>query len=501
MNRRRREILNLLFNLEGYITGSRLASNYGVSLSTVRSDIKGINQELEVHEVKIESQVKQGYYLSSQSKQAIRENNIIRTIIDREYINQMPLTPIERQMYFLLQLTKKDSVDLEILASELYVSVSTLTNDINSARKWLKDKLDLTFRFSLVEGVRLDCLEKEKRNLIIWIIVNNTNSSSVSKYWHLLTDGEGSQIVKNNETLFMVINESAYQHGYILSGHSVVIVATAIGLFLERNRSGFFHQNQEPNRKLTPVMAHIKDQVEQRHQIRLPESDWLLVEDYFMAGQFLRGTDLNMVATEQSDVIAVEFFNKVRSKFGVDLEKSSNLAADLKLYLITMHNRTKSRFPIANVLEFDFKESYHLESAMAALLKDMIFTHWQIPVSEMEMGYLTLHLVATREQWLEPVKAMVVCDYDQGVRNLIENLIVAKTKNRIKIVTWNTYQEFVLSKVPEIDSIDMVISTATLKDRTNLPLIVINPEMLVSDSDKTIANIDALIADLHRDNN
>lgn len=501
MNRRRREILNLLFNLEGYITGSRLASNYGVSLSTIRSDIKDINRELAIYEVKVDSLIKKGYYLSQQSKRAIQKYNIIRTIIDKEYIDQMPLTPDERQMYFLLQLAKKDTVDLENLASELYVSVSTLTNDINSARKWLKDKLDLTFRFSLVEGVTLECLERDKRNLIIWIIVNNTNSSSVSKYWHLLVEGDGSQIVKNNELLFSVINESAYQSGYVLSGHSVVTVATAIGLFLERNRSGYLHENQDIPRKLTPVMAHIKEQVEQRHQMVLPVGDWLLVEDYFMAGQFLRGTDLSLFETKNSELIVAEFFKKLVIQFGLDLQKSPGLAADLKLYLAAMYNRSKSRLPIANALEFDFNEGYRLEKSMVALLKDIIFSHWQLMISDVEVGYLTLHLVSTREQWTPPVQAMIVCDYDQGVRNYIDNLIVAKTKNRIEIVAWHTYQEFVLSDVPEIDRVEMVISTATLKDKTDLPLIVIKPEMLVGDIDKTVATIDALIDELHRDNN
>lgn len=497
MNRRRREILNLLFNLEGCITGGRLAMNYDVSLSTIRLDIKDINRELARYDVKVESQVKKGYFLSEKTKRVIRKNNIIRTIIDKEYINQMPLTPNERQMYFLLQLTKKDAVDLEDLSRELFVSVSTLTNDIFAARRWLKENLDLTFRFSLVEGVSLDCMEQEKRNLVIWIIVNNTNSSSISKYWHYLVDGEGSEIVSNNESLFRVINESAYEHGYILSGHSVVAVATAIGLCNERNKSGFPLESQDGIRELAPVVADIKMRIEAEHSIFLTRADWRLVEDYFVAGQFLRGTDLNLFDTRQPKAVVKEFFKLVKSRYGCDMAKAPGLAGDLELYLVGMHSRLKYHFPIANSLDFDFGETPHLEKGMAVLLDDVIFDHWRLRISERERVYLTLHLIATRDQWVNPTRVMVVCDYDQGIWNYIENLIVARVKNRIEVISRHTYQEIALLKLPEIDQVEFIISTATLKDKTDLPLIVIKPEMIASDIDKTIANTDALMGELH----
>ena len=496
MNRRRREILNLLFNLEGHITGSSLAANYGVSLSTIRSDIKELNNELAKYRVQVDSQIKKGYFLSAESKRLITQNNIIRTVIDKEYSNQMPLTPHERQMYLLLKLANNPVIDLEQLAGELFVSVSTLTNDINAARKWLKDNLGLSFRFSLVAGLSCNWSEPVIRNLIIWIMVENTNTSTISKYWHYLVNSDGSAIVKNNESLFAPINEISHQHGYALSGHSVVIIATAIGLFHERNRQGFLLGNCEDKREPSEVIRNLQARLEREHRLILPEADWALVEGYFMASQFLLETKLELFDLCQVEQTVGEFFVSVAKKYDLHLENVPGLGGDLKLYLVGLTNRARMHYPIANALDLDLKESHPLAHELAAVLEKIILERWGLALGTREMGYLTLHLAARQESWQTPIKAMIVCDYDQSVRNFIEYLIVAKTRNKIEIIKWHTYQEFILGELPELDATQLILSTATLKDKTDLPMVLIKPDKINIDLANTILNIDTLIDEI-----
>lgn len=116
----------------------------------------------------------------------MKENNIIRSVIDYEYILETPTTPFERQMYIISKLTIKDYISIEELQERLYVSASTVNKDIISAKKWLKENLNLNIVYSLSKGVKLNVTEKEKRNIISWILSYKLNSSTLAKQFNYL---------------------------------------------------------------------------------------------------------------------------------------------------------------------------------------------------------------------------------------------------------------------------------------------------------------------------
>ena len=149
MIRRYREILNIILNTDGYVTGNELVKLCNVSIRTIRIDIKKINELLKEYNIKIDSSVKKGYYLTNISKDLLKENDIIRSVWDNEYIAQIPNTPIERQMYIILKLTMNTYISVEELIDTLYISTSTINNDIKSIKKWLKENLNLSLNYSL----------------------------------------------------------------------------------------------------------------------------------------------------------------------------------------------------------------------------------------------------------------------------------------------------------------------------------------------------------------
>jgi lichenan operon transcriptional antiterminator len=86
-------------------------------------------------------------------------------------------------MYIISRLTIKDYISVEELEDKLYVSVSTINKDIISAAAWLKESLNLNIDYSLSKGVELKVTEREKRNIISWILSYRQNVSTLEKQW------------------------------------------------------------------------------------------------------------------------------------------------------------------------------------------------------------------------------------------------------------------------------------------------------------------------------
>lgn len=153
MNRRYREILNTILNSDGCITGRELARQCNVSIRTIRGDIKGINGLLAEYGINIESVLKKGYCLTEPNKQVLKENDLIKSVLDSEYITETPASPKDRQMYILSKLTSREYVSVDELAEALYVSQSTISNDVMLVKKWLKTNLKLEIQWSLNAGI------------------------------------------------------------------------------------------------------------------------------------------------------------------------------------------------------------------------------------------------------------------------------------------------------------------------------------------------------------
>ncbi len=483
MNRRRREILNLLFNMDGYITGANLAEKCNVSLSTIRFDVKEINKELSQYDVAINSALKKGYYLTRQNKDIIRQNNIIRAVIDQEYISEMPSSPLERQLYILLKLTTVERLDIENLANILFISVSTLNNDVANARKWLKDRLNLSLRYSLKNGIRLSCSEYDKRNIIIWLMSKNTNESSTMKICNYLFGSK--ELTETNTILFEIINETTKKHGYFLSGHSLVLVSNLISVALARYRRGYHLLDQRfVNSGKLPVIAEIKERFEKATGELMPENEWDLIASYFLSCQFVKGTDHDKIKGQLTSVIIDDFYSQVELKHGYVLSGSKKLTGNLLIYIEPMLLRLKYNYPISNMIDENIVELYPLEFLLASEMAPVVQKQAQVDLKKSELAYLTLHLVATRSTWGEKIKTAIVCDFDESIKSFIETRIVEKYREQIEVVGWYTYQEFINGMVDDIDNVGLILTTATLADKTFIPLVMVSPFMAQRDINK-----------------
>lgn len=306
MSRRYREILNIILNTEGCITGNELAKLCHVSVRTIRLDIKEINDALKEYDIKIDSIVKKGYYLTKTCKKLLKEKDIIRSVFDYNYISQAPNTPLERQMYILLKLTMRDYISVEELADNLYISTSTINSDINSIKKWLKEKLNLGISYSLSKGIKLNCGEKDKRNIISWILGKKSNASTTIKFWSYLF--EDKEITNHTDRLFNTVENEIKRCGYVLSGHSSQLLYNEIVVAYRRYELGFkIEEKDKIDDEFLPVINVLREKVEKEFKWILPDIEWLYLQRYFLSKQFINGTNLKNIETTEAINIVNRF--------------------------------------------------------------------------------------------------------------------------------------------------------------------------------------------------
>ena len=484
LNRRYRDILSIILNTDECIVGSELARLCKVTIRTIRKDIKEINILLKEYDVEIDSNVRKGYFLNKNNKEILKKNNIIRKVLDYEYIIETPSLPLDRQMYILLKLTNKKYITLEELAESLYVSEATINNDIILINKWLKKDLKLGISYSLNEGITLKANEKEKRNIISWVLSIKTNVSTISKYWNCLFEEKDVNIADRARDLYHIVSAETKKHNYYLSGHSAQLLCYEILVAVKRCQLSFnlnYSDNIECD--LMEVMIDIQKNVEIELGVKLPEIEWLNLQQYFKSKQFLNGTDITKVETDEAACVVDEFLNVLHEKFKIDLRSNSDNKYKLLLYVGPMINRLKNRYCIPNGISEKVTQTYKTEFKMANSITHIIKKKLNLNVELIELAYITIHLVSMCGIWRYKLETAIVCDYDESIISFIKDKIESHFGEKIKITKFYDYQEFMYENDENLKKIEFIISTSTIADITNIPFIRINPEIQPNDID------------------
>lgn len=482
MNRRYREILNIILNTDESITGNELARICNVTIRTIRKDIKEINDLLKEYDVKVDSSIKKGYFLNKRNKDILKKNNLIRKVLDYKYIIETPNLPMDRQMYILLKLMTKKYISVEELAEALCVSVATVNNDIIFINKWLKKDLKLGISYSLNEGITLKANEKEKRNIISWVLGINLKISTVSKYWNYLF--EEKDVIKAARDIYHIVSAETKKNNYYLSGHSSQLLCYEILVAIERQKLGInLNDSYDINGELMTMMIAIREKVERKLGVNLSETEWLNLQQYFKSKQFLHRTDIKNIETEEAICIVDEFFRTLHEKFKIDLSADPENKYKLVLYVAPMINRLKYRHCISNKIDEKVIKTYKAEFKMATEITHIIKRKLNLDMGLIDLAYITIHLVSMCGLWKYRLNTVIVCDYDESILYFIKDKIKNYFGERIEICKFYDYQEFMYENEENLKKVDFIITTSTIADITNIPFIRINPEIEQNDID------------------
>jgi lichenan operon transcriptional antiterminator len=476
LNTRMSEILRELMKAETAITSEYLAKVLDVTSRTIRNDIKELESIVSNYGAIIHSIRGTGYHLE------ITDDHLFRQLLkeisakDKEKAGELPTLPEERVHYILKRLLLADDyIKIDDVADELFVSKSTLQNDLRDAKKILASygiTLDKRPNF----GLKCKGTEFKMR---LYMADNIFNKTEV-----IMDDTE----IATQEEISMIrgiIVEQVKKHDITLSdiGLNNLIIHVVIAFKRIQNHKYVTILTNElkdlKSQKQYQVAQEIVAHLEKSLHVQFPETEVAYITIHLLGTKMVTELHLNEseiqgIVDRQIFEIAEKIIDKIDSELHLSIKEDQELFIAMCLHLKPAIHRFRYGINLPNPLIDDIKVNYPVAFQAAIIAGTVLKQELDININENEIGYLALHVGAAMENLKignQPKRCMIVCASGVGSARLLASKLRANFGSRIEIA--GTTEYYKLSQIP-MNSIDFLISTIPVAEDLPVPVIQVN---------------------------
>ena len=519
-DKRCKKIIEILLDHPEGMKGNDIAGRLQVSSRTIRSDIKRLQELLEVHGIKISAITNRGYKLERQDVHEVLMN-VLPSISSQEMFSDKNERLLYLVGYFLEALLTNKSVTQGDLADEMYVALSSLKAYLNELREFLSDYFlqIVTYRN---EGLRLQGDENDLRTCIVDYQreVRNPNLHA------LIYNEVGSQ-----EIAFM-IEEVMKQCSLQLTDTARENLCLQMALAVRRSAEGH----------LTVCSSSVAQELEKSFEYRIAKEmvnalynatgkDIPYNEVFYLSKCLLTGKKLSitpetvkekMFRTENADSIGDKLSNlideilcTIEKNYGLDFGGDEYLKEGLLLHLRIAIAQVNFRMGMRNDLLSSIKNEYPLAFQLGILAARVVRERIQVIFRENEIGYIALHFGAamSRNHIKEAdvsKKIVIVGSVGFGISIMLKTKIKEYFRNRLNILgvlpiyklndDWINQADFILSTVP-LKNVreDKVIRINSVLGKTDLEQIekkIFSKEMLTYENLRDIFDAEEFFIDM-----
>lgn len=472
LTNRQIEILLTLVNTNEPVAAEWIAKKLGLSDRTIRNEFKLIQQKSNSFGISVKSIRGKGYQLETFdhdlfhkkfSKLGKKEQKV-------DFFEQ-----INRVIYMLKRfLRERDFIKLESFEDEMYVSKTTIQNDLKLVRDILK-KYNLELVNRPYYGTRVEGDEYMKRLCMSNYILNRNNDLSVEGFSFQVADKDLYE--KILEILITKVNEFQME----MSDISVTNLATHITIACKRIKEGFVIEktnNQLQSKYLfEKVVAHeIIRKVESLIGLNFPDSEIEYIIVHLLGTKLLQKEEL----TEYSDFDEVGsivdcMLERLLTELQLDFRGDKEFIQALTLHIRPAMNRLRFGLNIRNPFLNEIKRKYPTAFDGAVTASKCIKEYLSTDVDEHEIAYIAIHISVAIERMKTIDKTVkrviIVCSSGIGSAKLLYYRLKNIFKHELEIV--DTISYYKLSDY-NLSSIDFIISTIPINRDLRVPVQVIN---------------------------
>lgn len=451
-----------------YVTASELAKILDLNEKTVRTTIGKMRDSLDEYGIEIESKTRKGYHLLIYDKEKYQA-----FINNDEWLskNDIPNNSKEREEWLLDYLLKQHKfVRIDDLSEMLYVSRSTITNDIRNVEDSLK-----SYHITLIRrpnyGLHIQGSEFDIRNCMISQFKDN-------KWAQRFSDKEENELKEISKILLNNIQNQKV----VLSKSMIQEMTSCIYIAKVRYEENYkitVSKNEVVHRIYKPcidVATNIVEELNEKFHIHLLDS-----EIYYIAINIAARSDYNVLEGElESGVInqarkqATQMLDCVYDMMHLDMRQNLSLLYDLISFLIPMDIRMRygiiAKNPFAEATKKKYFFAYNVASQAVIPLKKTYFHE----VPENEIAYLTSIFALFIEQEKDKKKKyniLVICATNMSTSKLLAYQYKKKFKKYIdEVYTCEMYNldSFDFSKV------DYIFTTVEINRVLSKPVLGIS---------------------------
>lgn len=476
MDKKQRLVLTLCEHKQA-VSAKALAEELNVSDRMIRKYVKAINDN--------------HTYITS-SKEGYRLVEYPLSLFESHDDHQ-----VARLIYLLTAITEEQSnVDVQSLAEELEVSLSTIEQDLKQIKKMIEPTtLQLV---KTQETLRLLGKEEEKRKLMKQILFQegngNTFDPSYYRTFFSLTDlGEIKRILLENIEYYHVR----------MTEFSLLNLAIHIGISIERISMNNCIEEQDMNQANASgdPMSHFADAIiaaiKQRYKIDINEDEYAELQFAILSrvipDAFFEGTSLSVeqYVSKESIAFVSDLVHEIKRLYHIDFH-SDGFIAQFALHIEKLMIRLQSNTYQDNPLYQTIKDEYPILFDIAVYIANELQQRYHMELDRNELAFLVLHLGNAMSEEQEHASmltyevALLYPMYYDAERKLCQYL-TRHCKEHLHITCFHHIEEITMQ------AFDFLLSVFPGTFDGAIPILQIHPLPSAQDIDK----IDHLCASLN----
>lgn len=450
---------------------SQIAKKQNVTERTIRNDIKSINENLEKFNAEINKDSNGLYKIFMQNKE-LYEKFEKQELLNFEFDYSEPKNRIA---YIALKfLFSNKYIKLEDLMDTMYISRSTIQNDMKETRKML-NKYNLDFDIKPNYGMKIIGSENAIRNAISTIIYD------INKNFYKRFTNNSKFFDKNNlNEIYNIVIKNITESNLKLSDIALNNLVVHIAIAIKRiSINQYFNNNIEidiENSNEFHIAEKIVEDLESKFNIEFPMDEVYYITMHLLGTKLIINNNKNNKILDEDEKIkelAFEIVKEVEKVLRYDLLEDKELLASIALHLKPAIYRYKNNMNIRNPLLSSIKINYPFVYEASSIASDVIYKKTGIIFNEDELGYIAIHLGAAIERAklnIKPIRTLLVCTTGIGSSRLLKYKLDSIFSNQLDIV--DTTELYNIKNYIN-ENLDLIISTVPFSMDLDVPIIFI----------------------------
>ncbi len=459
-------------NPDEFYTSNFLATELQISKRTVINTIKNINSDNQII-----LSTNKGYKLA-------------KTTVDKT--NSLgPEYPQERKDYIIWILLTNEDINIFDLADQMYVSSSTVKNDINELKKELLYKFNLTIIYKQ-DRISLHGKEKDIRKLFDWRIRKESQDKFTTLNF-LQVRFPNIDIIQ----LKVIIQSELQKQTVFINDFQLIAIILHLCITIQRAQTNNYITEIPTNMLLKDNNPEFiaAERILKKVENLFPKCSFNDFEknnfSLLIASNSAR-YNADSVLYEHIDTEVIELaddiYKKVTESFGIAFN-SQSFKSRFTLHLSSLLFRCKNNITSKNDLVLITKAKFPLIYEIATYISYQIKIKTNYQINDEEISFIAFHIGNEIDEQLQKSSlircALVAYQYNQ-IDYHLANKITSLFGSKLVIVTTETADK----EEYRFDDVDLIISALPII--TPQDLIIVHPLLSQDDINALERKIDKL---------
>ena len=445
-----------------YTSAGKLASLYGVTSRTVRSDIVKINDLLPADSAHIAMKRGLGYYLVIDNEEAYR------AFLEQEgqaEADQPDLSSADDRIRFLLHtlLEADDYLPSSQLADMVYVGENTMQNYIHQLRSILV-AYDLALIAQPGIGLKVFGREVDRRRCYMEKVVVRdmrgyvTGFSSTERALFPAIDLELLERIVRQQLSSCQVETSDYGLKNLLMHCALMITRIQAGHGAEGSA------NLDISPHLRNFLDELCSDLGRSFGVVIPDAERSYLCRHVMLNGSLGDTDetTQLLASKVDEMLELIYRN-----YGFDLRDDIELKQNLLTHLVSVFASRNVSMTSKNPLLNTIRTNFPLAFEIALTSTHRVFSEEPYAMTEDEVGYVALHIGAAIQRRspasLARKRVLIVCGAGKAIAEMLRTRIETLFGDKLDVARIVSYREFVSLAQDDLAGISIVVSTVPLE--------------------------------------